>query len=396
MSFYRKIIKRIPAYQITKGFKAFIENKSTVGILLIISTFTALVIANTHLYHYYHKLLELPLPINLAFIQLNMNLEMWINDGLMAVFFLLVGMEIKRELMVGELSTFKKASLPIAAAIGGMIVPAVFYLLFNAGSATQSGWGIPMATDIAFAIGILSLSGKKVPVSLKVFLTALAVVDDLGAILVIALFYTSQLQLNFMLMGLGVFAIMLALNRMDINIMSIYILLGLIVWYCIFKSGVHATIAGVLVAFTIPYKKRLEKSLLHKLEHAIVNPVNFLIIPLFAFVNTGIHLDSNLSEIAATSIFSGISLGLILGKPIGIFGTSLLAVRSGIASLPVDIKARHLLGAGCLGGIGFTMSIFISMLAFNHPEHIDIAKISVLISSTIAGITGYLILKTAK
>lgn len=390
---FNTIIRRIPAFRLTKAFKQFIESKSSIGILLILSTILAFSLANSRWYEHYHHLLELPLPINVGFINLDFNLEMWINDGLMAIFFLLVGLEIKRELVVGELSTIKKASLPISGAIGGMLVPALFYSLFNYGNPSQSGWGIPMATDIAFAIGILSLAGNKIPVSLKVFLTALAVVDDLGAILVIAIFYTQSLQMGFLTVALAILGLMFLLNYFDVNVMAIYLILGVIVWYCIFQSGIHATISGVLVAFTIPFKKRLEKSILHKLEHIIVNPVNFIIIPLFAFANTGIHLTGSIFDIVQSDIFKGIGLGLFLGKPIGILGASILSVRAGLSSLPVDIKARHLLGAGFLGGIGFTMSIFISMLAFKNPEFIDVAKVSVLITSTLAGIIGFIILK---
>lgn len=394
--FFKRTIKRTPASNLTKAFKSFTENKSSVGVLLIVCTILALIVANSPLHSFYHHLLEADMSIHFWQIKLPFNFEMWVNDGLMAVFFLLVGLEIKRELLVGELSSFQKASLPISAAIGGMIVPAVLFSIFNFGGETAAGWGIPMATDIAFAIGILSLAGKNVPVSLKVFLTALAVVDDLGAILVIAIFYTSQLNLYFLLAAFSVLIIMIIINKLNVNAMAVYLSLGVVLWYLIFQSGIHATISGVLIAFTIPFKKKLQNSLLHKIEHALVNPVNFLIIPLFAFVNTGIPIEGDFTQLLTSNIFAGVSLGLILGKPIGILGFSILSVRAGISSLPFDVKGRHLLGAGCLGGIGFTMSIFIAMLAFDDLQLINAAKISILIASLIAGMIGYFILKTMK
>jgi NhaA family Na+:H+ antiporter len=390
------IIKRLPALKLTTAFKQFYENKSSVGILLIICTAISLSIANSPLQHMYHHILEADLSVKFWKIDLPFSLEMWVNDGLMAIFFFLVGLEIKRELIFGELSSFRKASLPISAAIGGMLVPAVIYSMFNFGTDTASGWGIPMATDIAFAIGILSLVGNKVPVSLKVFLTALAVVDDLGAILVIAVFYTDNLSFNFLMAGFAVFALMLILNKLNNNNMAIYIILSLILWYFIYQSGIHATIAGVLAALAIPFRKQLKNSMLHKIEHALVNPVNFGIIPLFALVNTAIPIEGDFLVTLQTLTFSGIAFGLIIGKPIGILGFAILSVRAGISSLPVDVKGRHLLGAGFLGGIGFTMSIFISMLAFSDVQFINIAKISVLIASLIAGIIGFFVLKTAK
>jgi NhaA family Na+:H+ antiporter len=390
------IIKRLPVLKLTAAFKQFYENKSSVGILLIICTAVSLIIANSPLKQMYHHILEADLSVKIWKIDLPFSLEMWVNDGLMAIFFFLVGLEIKRELIVGELSSFRKASLPISAAIGGMLVPAVIYSIFNFGTDTASGWGIPMATDIAFAIGILSLVGNKVPVSLKVFLTALAVVDDLGAILVIAVFYTDNLSFYFLMAGFAIFAIMLILNKLNNNNMAIYIILSLILWYFIYQSGIHATISGVLAALAIPFKKRLNKSLLHKMEHALVNPVNFGIIPLFALVNTAIPIEGDFLVTLQTLTFSGIAFGLIIGKPIGILGFAILSVRAGISSLPIDVKGRHLLGSGFLGGIGFTMSIFISMLAFTDVQLINIAKISVLIASLIAGIIGYFVLKTTK
>ena len=379
----------------TEAFTEFIQNQRTVGILLILSTVTSLFFANsvysdTYI-HFWHKEISLVM----SDFRLEMSLGHFINDALMAIFFLLVGLEIKRELFEGELSSLKRASLPFAAAIGGMLVPACIYLLFNAGTDTQSGWGIPMATDIAFAIGVLSLLGNRVPVSIKILLTALAVVDDLGAVLVIALFYTKSISTYYLMLAGIPLIILIILNRFRVKYVTPYLLLGLFLWYFVFMSGVHATVAGVLLAFTLPLEGFKNKSPLLTLEHALHTPVNFLIMPLFALANTAIVLGSGFIDKLQTSESLGIAFGLILGKPIGIFSFILLALYTKISRIPQGTNLKQLLGVGFIAGIGFTMSIFIGMLAFDNPEHIFNAKLAILGSSLLSGILGFFLLKSA-
>lgn len=321
-----------------------------------------------------------------SIIHLPHNYLYWINDALMAVFFFLVGMEIKRELIIGELASLRKSMLPVCAALGGMVVPALIYFGFNGNTPYHHGWGIPMATDIAFSLGVLSLLGKKAPIQLKVFLAALAIIDDLGAILVIAIFYTSNLNLVFLFVGLGATGIAILLNRLKVKNIVFYLLLGLIIWYCILNSGVHATIAGVLLSFCIPI------SLIADLERKLTHFVNFLIMPLFALANTAIIFPNQMGHIIESPITIGIVLGLVIGKPVGILLFSFLSTKLKIAALPDQTTWKQMAGVGMLAGIGFTMSIFISTLAFNEIAIQDIAKISVLAASTIAGIIGYLYL----
>lgn len=369
----------------TKLFKDFFESEKAGGLVLIACTAISLVLANSVFssgyLHFWHT--------NFA----GQPIEYWINDGLMTIFFLLIGLELEREVYLGELSNIKNALLPIFGAIGGMIVPAALYLFFNFGTKTQSGAGIPMATDIAFALGILSLLGNRVPTSLKVFLTALAVIDDLGAILVIAIFYTKTLFWSNLLIALGIFGFLLILNRLKVRNLIPYLIGGVVMWYFMLNSGVHATITGVLLAFAIPFGNGSNKSTSYILQHFLHKPVAFIILPIFALANTAIILSSNVGEVLAQHYSLGIALGLIVGKPLGIFTLSFLAVKSGICKLPSDLTWKSILGVGFLGGIGFTMSIFVTLLAFDDATIINNAKFIILLSSLTAGIIGFLSLK---
>jgi NhaA family Na+:H+ antiporter len=318
----------------------------------------------------------------------------WINDGLMAIFFLLIGLELEREIFIGELSDLKTASLPIFGALGGMIVPAGIFLLFNFGTATQAGAGIPMATDIAFAVGILSLLGNRVPVSLKVFLTALAVIDDLGAILVIAIFYTDNLSFLNLAIALGIWVILFVLGKFfKIRNLIPYLIGGVAMWYFMFNSGVHATISGVLLAFAIPFGDGTEKATSYRLQHLLHKPVAFIILPLFALANTCIPIESGWQQNLLHISSVGIILGLFIGKPLGIWLFSYLGSKAGLCRLPLGLKWKHIFATGFLGGIGFTMSIFITLLAYDDLAVIDDSKIAILIASAIAGITGFVWLK---
>jgi NhaA family Na+:H+ antiporter len=311
----------------------------------------------------------------------------------MAIFFLLIGLEIEREIYIGELSDLKSASLPIIAAIGGMALPALFYFLFNRGTETQNGIGVPMATDIAFALGVLALLGKKVPVSLKIFLTALAIIDDLGAILIIAIFYVGDFSFLYLMLALTVYAGLLILNRLGIHGLPFYLIPGVLMWYFMLRSGVHATLAGVLLAFALPFGDGSETSPSYKLQHFLHRPVAFGIMPIFALANTGIVLNGRWFESLAAPNSLGVFAGLFLGKPLGIFLAGFLAVKTRLSQLPGDVSWKHIIGAGFLGGIGFTMSIFITLLAFDDPEIVQSTKISILLSSLLAGISGFLILR---
>ncbi|WP_333601195.1 Na+/H+ antiporter NhaA [Flavobacterium sp.] len=370
---------------VTKLFKEFLDSEKAGGFTLIACTILSLVLANSvwsesylHLWHY-----------SLG----NHPIEYWINDGLMTLFFLLIGLELEREVYIGELSNLKNALLPIAAALGGMLLPVGLYLFLNYGTSTQSGAGIPMATDIAFALGVLSLLGNKVPTSLKVFLTALAVIDDLGAILVIAIFYTKTLIWSNLLLALGIFAFLLLLNRLKVRNLIPYLLGGIVMWFFMLHSGIHATITGVLLAFAIPFGNGNEKSTSYVLQHFLHKPVAFIVLPLFALANTAIIVNSNWHYALSYNYTLGIALGLIIGKPIGIWLFSYLSVKLKIGKLPDDLNWKSILGASILGGIGFTMSIFITLLSFSDGEHIDNAKIIILLSSLIAGVLGLFYLK---
>ena len=370
--------------KLTKTFKAFFESEKSGGLLLLSVTIISLLLANSPFQTGY-----------IAFWETNLgshSITHWINDGLMAIFFLLIGLELEREIYQGELSNFKNASLPIFGALGGMIVPAGLFLLLNYGTITQNGAGIPMATDIAFAIGILSLLGNRVPTSLKVFLTALAVIDDIGAILVIAVFYTDHIAFTNLLIAFGIMGFLFILNRKKVHNIIPYLIGGAAMWYFMLNSGVHATVTGVLLAFVIPFGDGGRKTSSYKLQHFLHKPVAFFILPLFAMANTGIAINSDWHEGLNHPNTIGIILGLVVGKPLGIWLFSFLAVTAGICSLPKDLKWTNILGAGMLGGIGFTMSIFITLLAFKNDgeEVITYSKIAILIASCIAGTVGFL------
>ena len=377
-----------------KQIKQFFEADSASGITLLVFLIISLIIANSPWGAGFEWLLSQQIGFENQQVQLKYSVLQWINDGLMALFFLMVGIEIKQELAHGQLSSAKKASLPFFAALGGMLVPAGIYTLFNAGTDTHHGWGIPMATDIAFAIGILSILGKRVPIALKVFLTALAIVDDLGAILVIAIFYTTDLEASYLLYALGIFALMMFINRMGVKSLWFYLIPGLFMWYFIHHSGVHATIAGVLTAFAIPIMgKKTGHSPIQRVEHAISTPVNFFIMPLFALANTNIRFESGMAEGLTSPLGLGIIAGLFIGKPIGITLFSWLSAKAGLSELPKGIKWSQVLAIGLMGGIGFTMSIFIALLSFDNPYHQTEAKFAILAASAISGVIGYVTLK---
>ena len=369
----------------TNLFKAFFESEKAGGFLLIFATIISLFLTNSIFQIQYLQIWNYQIG--------NHSLVEWINDGLMTIFFLLIGLELEREVYIGELSSLKKATLPLIGALGGMIIPALIYAGFNYGTTTQSGVGIPMATDIAFAIGILSLLGNQVPISLKIFLTALAVIDDLGAIIVIAIFYTSSVSLLNLGIALGILAFLFVLNRLKVNNLIPYLIGGILMWYFMLNSGVHATITGVLLAFVIPFGDGSKKNISYKLQHLLHQPVAFVILPLFALANTCIVLNSNWHEGLSHMNSIGIILGLFIGKPIGIWLFSYLSVLLGIGILPKSLNWYTLFGAAILGGIGFTMSIFISLLAFNNNEDIINSKIAIVIASTLAAITGFIFLK---
>ncbi|HVI47337.1 MAG TPA: Na+/H+ antiporter NhaA [Chitinophaga sp.] len=374
----------------------FMKDSRAVGIVLLACTVASMILANSAYqteyvnfwntlfdpvggHHYQYRSLLLP----------NSYL-LWINDGAMVLFFFMVGMEIKRELTVGELSSFSRSILPALAAIGGMIFPALIFTAFNGGTPNAGGWGIPMATDIAFSLGILSLLGKRVPVSLKIFLMALAIIDDLGAILTIAIFYTPHLEIKYLLVGGAVFLIPLLLNMLKVKRLLFYYIPGVVLWYCLFNSGVHATIAGVLLAFCIPMEK------ISDIIHDLHDPVNFIIMPVFALANTAIQLPGDILHALNNTISYGVIAGLVLGKPLGIFLFCFAAVKLKLAKLPARTGWPQLLGMGLIAGIGFTMSIFISSLAYNERENQIIAIISVIAASLLAGIAGFIFLRLLK
>lgn len=374
---------------LSHSFKRFFDSEKSSGILLIFCTIISLCIANSSFgedyLHFWHGHVA------------GLSIEHWVNDALMAIFFLLIGLELERELYSGELSNLKNALLPLFAAAGGIAVPALIHFGLNNGTSTQAGMGIPMATDIAFALGVLALLGRRVPASLKVFLTALAVMDDLGAIIVIALFYTAEVAATYLLGALAVFGFLVVMNRV-LRVMALapYLIGGALMWYLMLKSGVHATIAGVLLAFAIPYsaKQDDEESPSHRLEHLLHKPVAFIILPIFALANTGIIIGPEWTQEIASPNSLGIAAGLVIGKPLGITLLAFIAVTLGICRLPLDLNWKHIFGAGLLGGIGFTMSIFITNLAFNGDAAlINASKIAILLASLSAGAMGFIWLK---
>lgn len=434
MDVLKKIIRFNRGFGLRNVFQTFFRNQSSGGIVLMVCAIAAITIANVPSWSYLQDYLNIYLGFKLGTFEFKMSLLHWINDGLMAIFFFVVGLEIKREILVGELSSVKQASLPIFAALGGMVVPALIYFMFNNGEISANGWGIPMATDIAFALGILSLLGSRVPLSLKIFLTALAIVDDLGAIVVLAIFYpTSEINFTMLLSAMAILAIMLIFNYMKIRRPSAFIIPGVLVWLLFLGSGIHATIAGVLVAMTIPGKTTVNEvrfivgmryllnkfsaesshrievlanpvqqqvihSMHHKLkqvhplmikfEHGLHPWVTFLIMPIFALANAGVIIDFSLFTPPLEPIVPGIFFGLLLGKPIGIFLASWTAVKFKIADLPGDITWMQILSAGTIAGIGFTMSIFIDNLAFSDINMVNTGKAVILITSFVAAIAG--------
>lgn len=373
--------------KLTKTFKSFFQSEKAGGLILVFVTLLSLCLANSPIQVEYISFWE----TNLG----HHSITHWINDGLMTIFFLLIGLELEREMYQGELSSLKNAALPIFGALGGMLVPAGLFLLLNFGTSTQNGAGIPMATDIAFALGVLSLLGTRVPASLKIFLTALAVIDDLGAIIVIAVFYTTTIAFVNLGIALGIMGGLFILNRMKVYNLIPYLIGGIAMWYFMINSGVHATITGVLLAFVIPFGDGREQSPSYILQHFLHKPVAFAILPLFAVANTCIAINSGWEGGLTHSNSLGILLGLVIGKPVGIFLFSFLGVSLGLCTLPQDIKWKTIMGAGMLGGIGFTMSIFITLLAFNTDGSaiITYSKIAILLASFIAGTLGFFWLK---
>ena len=371
--------------RLTKKFKEFYSSEKSGGMVLIFVTIISLLLANSPAQSSYIGFWHYDIGGH--------SITHWINDALMAIFFLLVGLELKRELYKGELSNIKNASLPIIGALGGVLFPAAIYLFFNYGTPTQSGAGVPMATDIAFAIGILSLLGKAVPVSLKIFLTALAVMDDLVAIIVIAIFYTANFELSYLLIAITIFLGLLVLNKLKVKSLIVYLIGGVIMWYFMYHSGVHATITGVLLAFTIPFDKGGANSLSRQVENVLHKPVAFIILPLFAIANTCIIIETDWYHGLGEANSIGIMAGLILGKPLGIISFTALGSLIGICALPKDLKWKNIIGIGFLSGIGFTMSIFITMLAFDSDHVITTSKIAIIISSIVAGVLGITLLK---
>jgi len=433
--------KKEPIEVLLRPINDFLRKEASGGILLIIFTVIALAWANSPWYDSYHELWDTYISINAGNFDLNLSLHHWINDGLMVIFFFVVGLEIKRELLVGELSSFKQAALPVAGAIGGMLIPAIFYAIFNDGTEASNGWGIPMATDIAFVVGILAILGSRVPLGLKVFVVSLAIADDIGAVMVIAIYYTSNISIS-ALIGTGVILVLLGIvNKLGVKSLYIYSYLGLLLWLAVLQSGIHASIAGVLLAFTIPAKTRINtkgfsrntRDLLDKFERAgehgenvltnetrqadvmaieqccdrILSPLqrfehwlhpwsSFVIMPLFALANAGVTLKGmDLGEALVSPVSIGIIAGLFLGKQFGIFAFAWLAVKIKVASLPEGVNWSKIYGAGILAGIGFTMSLFIAGLAFTDDSILNLSKIGILTASLIAGVVGYLILKAA-
>lgn len=382
--------------KITRLFDEFFKSEQASGIVLLLCTITSIVIANSYFGKEYVDFWHSQIGFESNAIDLKYSVEQWINDGLMAIFFLLIGLEIKREFFIGELSDLKNSTLPIFAAIGGMLAPATIYFLFNRGTETQAGIGIPMATDAAFALGVLALLGSLVPLSLKIFLVALAIIDDLGAIVVIAVFYASDLSPIYLMLALGIFAVLFMLNRFGVKWLPLYLILGIIMWYFMLRSGVHATIAGVLLALALPFSNHDETSPSYQLQHFLNKPTAFVILPLFALANTSILVTENWADKLLTANSLGIFVGLLIGKPLGILGCSFLAIRFGLSQLPNAVSWKQMIGIGFLGGIGFTISIFIARLAFDNPDVIQISKLTVLVSSFLAGTIGFLILNTEK
>ncbi|MBL0448778.1 Na+/H+ antiporter NhaA [Aeromonas caviae] len=377
-------------------FKRFLKLESASGIILILAALLAIGLANSALAQHYQSFLNTEVQVRIAALDINKPLLLWINDGFMAIFFLLVGLEVKREMLEGALSSRVQATFPAIAAVGGMLAPALIYSFFNYGDeATRAGWAIPAATDIAFALGVMALLGKRVPTSLKVFLLALAIMDDLGVIIIIALFYTQQLSLTALAIGVVATLALLWMNRRGEDRIGLYMLVGLVLWVAVLKSGVHATLAGVIVGFMIPLNGKRYASPLKHLEHVLHPWSAFLILPLFAFANAGVSLEGIYFSALLNPLPMGIILGLFVGKPLGIFTISWLAVKSGIAQLPQGVNFRQIFAVSILCGIGFTMSMFIASLAFEHGglDYGSYSRLGILAGSTLAAMIGYIALR---
>ena len=375
----------------------FIRLETSGGIILMIAAVLAMIIANSPLATAYDAILGTYIKVGIGSFEIAKPAILWINDGLMAIFFFLVGLEIKREVLAGELSSFDKAILPIMAAIGGMAIPGLIYAIINWGTPENlNGWAIPTATDIAFALGILALIGSRAPVALKIFLLAIAIIDDLGAIVIIAVFYTSQLSMNALTISMLGFAAAIVLNRMGVQRTAPYLLVGIVMWVFVLKSGVHATLAGVLIALTIPLKSKNEdEALLYKMEHGLHPWVAFLILPIFAFANAGVNFTGIGIDDLLQPLTLGIAVGLFLGKQIGVFLATWIGVKSGIARLPENVTWRHVYGVACLTGVGFTMSLFIGSLAFGDADEMNAVRLGVVLGSVLSGLFGYVLLKSA-
>ena len=378
----------------TDKLRAFLQGDSAPGLILVAAAILAITVFNTDAVSpYYRDALQAPLRLGYAEAELSKPLLLWINDGLMAVFFLLVGLELKREILEGNLSSRQQIVLPALAAIGGMALPALVYALISGGDPVLlRGWAVPAATDIAFALGALSLAGRAAPVGLKVFLLTLAVLDDLGAILIIAVFYTAEISIMSLALASAVLVVLLILNRLHCNSAGLYAIAGVVLWLCVLKSGVHATLAGVILGLAIPLTRRNGKPFLSVIEHSLVPYVKFMILPLFAFANAGLPIADMLPSRALEPLPLGIAAGLAIGKPIGIVSMCWLAVRLRIANLPEGCNWAHITGAGFLAGIGFTMSLFIGSLAFSSPEHLAAVRVGVLYGSVVACVSGLAIL----
>jgi len=375
----------------------FLKLEASAGLVLMAMALLAMLFANTALAPIYSGILDTNVRIGIASFEISKPALLWINDGLMAIFFFLVGLEIKREVLAGELSSFDKAALPIIAALGGMAVPGLVYYFINSGSPeTLVGWAIPTATDIAFALGILALVGSRAPLALKVFLLAVAIIDDLGAIVIIAVFYTSELSTNALILALLGFASAVGLNRIGVKRAAPYVLIGVLMWVFVLKSGVHATLAGVMIALTVPMKREDgDHSLLHHLEHGLHPWVAYMILPIFAFANAGVSLTGLSWSDFAQPVTLGIAAGLFIGKQIGVMGATILAVKTGFARLPAGVTWRHIYGIAALTGVGFTMSLFIGSLAFGTDDKMNAVRLGVLLGSVVSGLFGYVILRSA-
>jgi NhaA family Na+:H+ antiporter len=428
-----------PIDRVLSPVQGFLQHRLAGAALLMLATVAAIVIANSPLAHAYHHFLHSHIEVDAGLLGLDYTIHHWINDGLMSVFFFLVGLEIKRELLVGELSSVRKATLPAIAAVGGMVVPAAFYAVLNVGTDTSGGWGVPMATDIAFALGVLALLGDRVPIGAKVFLTALAIVDDIGAVLVIAVFYTNDINMIALAVGFAFLGVAMVFNHLDVRDSFVYLLVGIIVWIAFLKSGIHATIAAILMAFVIPATTRINgrdlvqrieiitaklkamglpedtrmnsedqvhaihamsetiehaQAPLQRIEHDLHGPVTFVVLPVFALANAGVTLSGDITGDLMSPLAMGIVLGLFFGKQIGITLATWLAVKSGLADLPRGVSWKQIHGANILAGIGFTMSLFVSSLAFTSQAHIAQAKIGILSGSILSGLVGYYFLNT--